>query len=92
MREFSKIIVAFLLINSIVWIYASYYLAFVGRTQIAETLSKTIVVEVLGVIAIYAIKALFENLSKHNVWPDKPKQTECGGVDTDAGNRNEYKV
>lgn len=68
---FSKIIVAFLLLNGVVWIYASYYLAYIGRTQIAETLSKTVVAEVLGVILVYATKALLENLSKNNNWPDK---------------------
>jgi len=71
--SFSKMIVAFLLANGVIWIYASYLLAYMGRVQIAETLSRTVVVEVLGVIAIYAAKALLENLSKHNIWPDKPK-------------------
>ncbi len=73
---FSKLIVAFLLLNGTAWIYLSYYLAYAGRTQIAETLSKTVVAEVLGVIVVYATKALLENLSKNNQWPDKPKQAD----------------
>ena len=68
---FTKYIVGFLLLNGVFWIYASYYLAYIGRTQIAETLSKTVAAEVVGVIAVYAVKALLENLSKNNNWPDK---------------------
>lgn len=58
--------------NGTVWIYLSYGLAFLGREEIAETLSKTVVTEILGVFAAYAVKALLENLSKNNIWPDKP--------------------
>lgn len=73
--EFSKIIVIFLLLNSIAQTWASYLLAYLGRVEIAETLSKTVVVEVLGVIAVYSMKALAENLSKNNTWPDKEKKS-----------------
>ena len=79
--EFSKIIVAWLLVNGTIWIYLSYALAYLGKTDIAETLSKTVVVEILGVMAVYALKALLENLSKNNSWPDKKnnddEQREC---------------
>lgn len=71
--EFSKLIVAWLLLHGTAWIYLSYALAYLGRVEIAETLSKTVVVEILGVMVVYALKALFENLSKNNDWPDKPK-------------------
>lgn len=70
---FSKLIVAWLLLHGTAWIYLSYALAYLGRGQIAETLSKTVVVEVLGVTLVYAVKSLAENLSKNNTWPDKPK-------------------
>jgi hypothetical protein len=71
--EFSKIIVAWLLLNGTIWTYLSYFLAYLGRDDIAETLSKTVVVEILGVVAVYSLKALFENLSKNNAFPDKVK-------------------
>jgi len=71
MQEFSKKIVWLLLVNSIIWIYLSYVLAYLGRIEIAETLSTTIVVQILGVMTIYSAKALAENLSKNNTWPDK---------------------
>lgn len=72
--EFSKLVAGWLMANGTVWIYLSYGLAFLGREEIAETLSKTVVTEVLGVFAAYAVKALLENLSKNNAWPDKPAE------------------
>ena len=80
--DFSKIVVIFLIINSSIWIYLSYYLALLGMNEIAETLSKTIVVEIIGVIAVYSCKSLFENLSKNNNWPDK------GNKCIDSNNEN----
>jgi len=70
--EFSKRIVYLLMINSVIWVYLSYVLAFLGREQIAENLSEKIVIQIIGVTLIYCVKSLFENLSKHNTWPDKP--------------------
>lgn len=69
--NFSKLIVGWLLVNGTIWTYLSYLLAYLGRTEIAETLSKTVVVEILGVIIVYSLKATVENLSKNNNWPDK---------------------
>jgi hypothetical protein len=71
--EFSKIIVSIMILNGIAWTWCSYYLAYIGKEEIAETLSKTVVTEILGVIAVYSLKSLFENLSKNNDWPDKTK-------------------
>lgn len=69
--NFSKVIVGWLLINGTIWTYLSYFLAYLGKTEIAETLSKTVVIEVLGVMLVYSLKAVVENLSKNNNWPDK---------------------
>lgn len=74
--EFSKLIVGWLLLNGTCWIYLSYYLAYIGSEEIAETLSKTVVIEILGVMLVYALKSLFENLSKNNDWPDKAKASD----------------
>ena len=67
-------VVWFILINACGWIWCSYLLAYLGRTQIAEDLSKVALTVILG----YYGKALTENISKHNSWPDKPvsKPTE----------------
>ena len=69
--EFSKQLIWLFAINSVIWIYLSYALAFLGKEQIAETLSTTIVAEIIGITLVYCAKSLFENISKHNNWPDK---------------------
>lgn len=58
--------------NGFAWIWCSYVLAYLGREQIAETLSSVAVKEIIGVVLAYAIKSVLENLSKNNHWPDKP--------------------
>lgn len=50
-------------------------LALLGREQIAEALSQVALKEIIGVVLIYGLKALFENLSKNNSWPDKENST-----------------
>lgn len=50
-------------------------LALLGREQIAEALSQVALKEIIGVVLIYGLKALFENLSKNNSWPDKGDST-----------------
>ena len=72
--NFSKFIVGFLLVNGTIWTYLSYVLAYLGKTEIAEALSKTVVIEILGVMMVYSLKAAIENLSKNNNWPDKKTQ------------------
>ena len=69
--ETSKRIVWLCLINGFAWVWCSYLLAYLGREQIAETLSQVAITEILGVVLVYCLKALFENLSKNNNWPDK---------------------
>ncbi len=71
-----KLIVAICLLNGIAMAWCSYILAFLGREQIAESLSQTAVTEIIGVVLVYALKSLFENLSKNNHWPDKPIKNE----------------
>ena len=53
-------------IHSTVWIYMSYILALLGRDDIAESLSKVIVSEIIAVLLGYMIKAVIENVFKHN--------------------------
>ena len=71
----TKRIVGFCLVNGVAWVWCSYLLAYLGRGQIAETLSKTAITEIIGVVLIYCLKSLFENLSKNNTWPDKTNTT-----------------
>ena len=68
---FQKILVVFLVIKGVYWIDQSYLLAWAGHTEIASELSQKALIEILGVALVYSAKALFENLSKNNSWPDK---------------------
>lgn len=80
--ETSKRIVWICLINGFAWVWCSYLLAYLGREQIAETLSQVAITEIIGVVLVYCVKSLFENLSKNNSWPDKIKMEDsedCGG-------------
>lgn len=75
-KEYCKTLVGFCAINGVLWVWCSYILAYLGRAQIAEDLSKIAVTEIVAVVLVYALKSLFENLSKHNAWPDKKKFAE----------------
>lgn len=67
-----KSVVWICLANGIAWVWCSYLLAYLKREDIAESLSNTAVKEIVGVVLVYAVKSLIENLSKNNIWPDKP--------------------
>ena len=72
------------LANGIAWVWCSYILAYLGRVEIAESLSKAAVTEIIGVVLIYCLKSLFENISKNNRWPDKPQGNEEANRDRDC--------
>ena len=67
-----KWIVLFSLLNGYAWVWCSYILAFMDKYTIAEQLSQVAITEIIGVVLVYALKSLVENLSKNNQWPDKP--------------------
>lgn len=60
LQTFSKRAVAVILIVSLIDLQLSYILAFLGREQIAESLSSEIASVVIGVMTGYFAKALFE--------------------------------
>ena len=60
LMTFTKLAVTTILAVALVDLQLSYILAFMGREQIAETLSTTIVEMVVGVMLGYFLKALFE--------------------------------
>jgi hypothetical protein len=68
----SKIIIFILIYIGVSMAGSSYYLAFIGRNAIAESLSKAALVELVAPSVILLMKSLVENLSKYNTWPDKP--------------------
>jgi len=67
----TKLVVAFCLINGVLWVWCSYLLAYLGRGAIAEDLSKVAITEIIGVVLVYGVKSLFENLAKNNDWLNK---------------------
>ena len=79
----TKRVVWLCLANGCAWVWMSYILAFLGRVEIAESLSKVAITELIGVVLIYCLKSLFENISKWNSWPDKPKTTDEREINPD---------
>ena len=71
-----KWVVLFSLLNGYAWVWCSYILAFMDKYTIAEQLSQVAITEIIGVVLVYALKSLVENLSKNNQWPDKPWKGE----------------
>ncbi|MCM1089133.1 MAG: hypothetical protein NC419_13335 [Muribaculaceae bacterium] len=59
-RTFTKTWVSRLMYIAVFDIQLSYLLAFLGKEQIAETLSITVVTEIIGVMAVYCMKSFFE--------------------------------
>lgn len=79
-----KLVVWFCLANGVAWVWCSYLLAYLGRADIAENLSKVALTEIVAVVLTYALKSLCENLSKNNTWPDKTKESTAKNTTPDA--------
>lgn len=63
-ETFTKLWVSIVLICAVVDLQISYVLAFLGRENIAETLSVAVVTEVIGVLAVYMVRAYFDTKSE----------------------------
>ena len=59
-----KILAVWLLINSTIWVYCSYILAFLGKEEIAESLSEKVVITIIAVFATYATSTVVEHISE----------------------------
>ena len=71
-KEYSKRLLNRIVNNSLLMMWASYILAFLGMTQIAETLSSTIASTIIAVVVGYLVKSTIENISKYtNVFEKK---------------------
>ncbi len=64
-HEYHKKLLSFIVFNSVVMMYLSYVLAWFGKTDIAEELSRTIVTAVIGVVIPYLASKTIENISKY---------------------------
>ena len=73
---FSHIVVLWLIVNGTCMLWGVLYLAVTGAEQIAETLGRYIVTELLGTSIAALLKNTVENVSKNNTWPDKKEKTD----------------
>lgn len=60
LKTYTKKAVTAILVLSLVDMQLSYVLAFMGKEQIAESLSSTIATTIIGVMLGYFLKSLFE--------------------------------
>lgn len=66
-KTFTKTWVSRLMYIAVFDIQLSYILAFMGKEQIAETLSITVVTEIIGVMAVYFMKSFFETKESEKI-------------------------
>ncbi len=71
---FSKLAVKWILIVALFDLQLSYLLAFLGREQIAETLSVTVVTEIIAVMLGYFLKSFNETKEEEKVRLIEQKQ------------------
>ncbi|MGN0305239.1 MAG: hypothetical protein ACI4D2_03685 [Lachnospiraceae bacterium] len=58
-------------------IQLSYLLAFLGKEQIAETLSITVVTEIIGVMAVYFVKSFLETKEQEKIRIQEREMDSC---------------
>lgn len=76
-KSYTKVIVFVIVINAVLWVWCSYFLAYLGRYEIAQALSQTAITTILGTVITYCFKSLVENVNKHgiNLSPNKADKT-----------------
>lgn len=62
----TKVLVWWFAIHSTAWVYLTYILAWSGGEQIAESLSRVIVTEIIAVLLLYIVSKTVENVYKYN--------------------------
>lgn len=75
-KEYFKRLVDFIVVNAVAWVWCSYILAYLGRGQIAESLSNNAVESIIAVALVYGFKSLCENTLKYNDFTKKKKPKE----------------
>ena len=73
---FTKLAVAVILINAVAWVWCSYGLAYLGRYEIAASLSEAAIDTLLGTFVTYAVKSAAENVSKYGIRLPAAKSTQ----------------
>ncbi len=62
--------------HSTVWVYLTYLLAYIGGEEIAESLSRVIVTEIIAVLLLYIVSKTVENVFKYNDFSGVKKKNE----------------
>lgn len=78
---FMKVIIFIVVMHGLSMVTLSYILAFMDKVQIAESLSQTVVTEIIAPVTVYGITKTIENVSKYNRWVEmftqkKKEETE----------------
>ena len=63
--QYTKGAITAILVVALFDLQMPYILAFLGRENTLETLSTTIVVEIVGVFTVYCLKSFFETKEEH---------------------------
>ena len=82
--SFMKILVFIVVVHGLVCISLSYVLAFMGYAEVVESLSSTMVSEVVAPVTIYGITKTIENVSKYNDWIDRFRTPEVDNNEEDV--------
>ncbi|MBQ8397868.1 MAG: protein S100 [Clostridia bacterium] len=82
---FTKLAVAVILVNAAAWVWCSYGLAYLGRYEIAESLSEKAIETIIGTFVTYALKSGIENVSKYGIRLPSASQSNA-----QAGERRDY--
>ena len=72
----TKVLVWWFAVHSTVWVYLTYILACLGGLEIAESLSKIIVTEIIAVLLLYIVSKTVENVFKYNDFGKKKPKNE----------------
>ena len=81
-RTYTKTWVSRLLWFSCIWISLSYVLAFLGKEQIAESLSETVATVIIATMLGYLCKSFFETREEENL---KYKREQQGNAENGRG-------
>lgn len=87
-KEYSKRMLTKIINHSLLMMWMSYALAWFGKFEIAETLSKTIASSIIAVAIGYFAKSTLENISKNTDLFKKNHGTPPGGK-TNINNRRD---
>lgn len=64
--EYFKALITWIVVNSTIWVYLTYGLAYQDKINVVEVLAIQIVTLILAPVITYAIKATIENIFKYN--------------------------